>query len=283
MTHTQPTSVTWLFAPGNRPERFIKAVRSGADEVVCDLEDSVSASEKTGARLAVTRWLGEGGRAWVRVNGLGTEWFEDDVRAVNRTPGLLGVVVPKAEDPEQVSSVAARIGGRPVVALVETAVGLHHAVAIGRAPGVYRLAFGSIDFALDIDADDEHEALRTTRCALVLASRVAGLPGPIDGVTAALHDHQVAGEDAARSRALGFTAKLLIHPGQVGPVERAMRPTPAEIAWAKDVITRASSLGVGTSTGGQMIDLPVIARAKRVLDRGAEQAGALGGTTCETR
>src|SRR5919199_3640038 len=92
-------SASWLFVPGSRPERFDKAVRAGADQVVVDLEDAVTPARKESARDEVARWLGGAGEAWVRVNARGTQWHEHDLGALARRPGLRGVMVPKAEDP----------------------------------------------------------------------------------------------------------------------------------------------------------------------------------------
>ena len=181
----------WLFVPGDRPERFAKAAASGADAVICDLEDAVAPANKPSARSAVAGWLREH-RAYVRVNAAGTPWHERDVATLAGLPGLIGVMLPKAETPAEIRA----LGGVPVVPLVETAAGVENVAALATAPGVQRLAFGSIDFALDCGMDELDETLLYARSRLVLASRAARIEPPLDGVTAKLDDP--AGDRARR-------------------------------------------------------------------------------------
>jgi len=107
------SAASWLFVPGDRPDRFDKAVAAGADEVIVDLEDAVAPDSKESARTAVAAWLA-GGSAWVRVNAVGTPWHEDDVRTLAAAPGLRGLVVPKAEDPAALDDVHRQLAGRPI-------------------------------------------------------------------------------------------------------------------------------------------------------------------------
>jgi citrate lyase subunit beta/citryl-CoA lyase len=128
------------------------------------------------------------------------------------------------------------------------------------------MAFGSIDFALDIAADHDDPALLLARSTLVLASRAAGLPAPVDGVTSHVHDTVKVTTDARRSRALGFGGKLCIHPAQIGPVAEAFAPSAAEVAWAREVVSRAvAAQGGAIEVHGQMIDRPMLSRAERLL------------------
>lgn len=261
------TAASWLFVPGDRPDRFDKAVAAGADEVIIDLEDAVAPADKVTARNAAVDWLATGS-AWVRVNAAGTPWHEDDVRTLATARGLRGLVVPKAEDVEALEAVRRELLGRPIVALVETALGLARAIDIARCPGVERLAFGSIDFALDIGSSEDDTALLLARSTLVVGSRVAGKAAPIDGVTTALTDPDAVRRDAERARGLGFGGKLCIHPTQVAVVGAAFRPTPEQVAWARQVLDDASSgAGVVASSTGQLIDKPVLDRARRILDQ----------------
>lgn len=260
-------SASWLFVPGDRPDRFDKAAASGADEIILDLEDAVAVADKVTARIAAIDWLATGS-AWVRINPAGTPWHDDDVSALASAPGLRGVMIPKAEDVETLDAVHRDIGGRPLVALVESALGLTRAIDIARCASVERLAFGSVDFALDIEADESDTALLFARSTLVVVSRVARIAAPIDGVTTDLNDSEVARRDAERARGLGFGGKLCIHPNQVAVVGAAFRPTQEEVEWAHQVLTDASSgAGALASATGQMIDKPVLARAQRILDQ----------------
>jgi citrate lyase subunit beta/citryl-CoA lyase len=261
---------SWLYVPGDRPERFAKAVASGADVVICDLEDAVSAANKAIARRAVADWL-RGHRAVVRVNGVGTPWHDDDVAAIADAPGLAAVLLPKTDEPTPIQQLAHRLAKHiDVIPLVETAAGVANAGAIAAAPRVAALAFGSIDFALDLGIDDtdgvDETALLYARSTLVIASRAAGIASPIDGVTVSLSDAHAIGPDARRARALGFGGKQCIHPRQVHEVNAAFSPSPAAIARARRVIDAAEKAhGSAIQVDGQMIDKPRIDQARRVL------------------
>jgi citrate lyase subunit beta/citryl-CoA lyase len=266
---------TWLFVPGNAPQRFAKAVASGAEAVILDLEDSVRADDKNAARIAVADWLAHGGRAWVRLNDVRSEWFAADRDALVDSAGLCGVIVPKAEDPAELSAISRRLGGAPVVALVETAIGIHRAQDIAFAEGVGRLAFGSLDLAADLGADECDDALLLARTSLVLASRVAGLPGPIDGVSTGFRDIDAVATAAGRSRSLGFRGRLCIHPAQVEPTARALAPRQQEIGWARGVLRAADgSAGAVAGSDGMMIDRPVVERARRILQANELEGGS---------
>lgn len=260
-----------LFVPGDRADRFGKAADSDADLVVCDLEDAVAPIDKESARAGVAAWLGSGGSACVRVNATGTREAPDDVAALRARSGLVAVMVPKAEDPVALTSVAVALDV-PVVALVESALGVHRAHEIAGARGVARLAFGSIDYALDLRSGDDQLALLHARSVLVLASRVAGLPAPVDGVTTDLDDEAAAGADAAAARRLGFGGKLCIHPRQVDAVNAAMTPSASEVAHATRVLDTVGD-GPATRLDGQMIDRPVVERAREIVRRAGLFAG----------
>lgn len=259
---------SYLFVPGNRPERFEKAAASGAGGVILDLEDAVPPEGKLAARDAVCQWLKHyAGTAWVRVNSADTEFFENDVRALAGMP-LCGVMLPKAESAAQVQRLAELIGApaRPVIPLIESAVGLWNALEIAQAPQVERLAFGSIDFQLDAGIEGEYEALLYARSQLVIVSRIARIAAPIDGVTVQIGDMAQLERDVARARALGFGAKLCIHPNQIAAVERGLAPSDAEVRWARAVVDAFDrAAGSAVRLDGKLIDLPVVERARRML------------------
>ena len=265
---TAAASVTWLFVPGDRPDRFDRAVAAKADQVIIDLEDAVAPAAKLQARQETAQWLSSGGEAWVRLNGRQTPWFDHDVADLADASGLRGFILPKCQDPDEVMALAdvarRRLG---VIALIESAGGVVGAQAIAACPATARLAFGAVDFALDIEASESRDALLAARSFLVLASRAAGKPAPIDSVTTALSP-AVAAADALHARELGFGGKLCIHPRQVGPVSAAFRPTEDEVSAARAVLraARASDDGV-TTIGGRMIDRPVIERAQRIVEK----------------
>jgi citrate lyase subunit beta/citryl-CoA lyase len=259
---------SYLFVPGNRPDRFEKARSAGADAVILDLEDAVPSEKKTEAREAVSAWLSQERPAYVRVNGTATPWFRDDLEAVAR-PGLAGVVLPKAEDPDEISEAASRLPEEAsVLPLLETAAGVWDARALAEAPRVERLAFGSIDFRLDAGIDGEAEELLYARSRLILASRVAGILPPLDGVTTALDDPDRLAEDVDYARRLGFGGKLCIHPKQIEAVNRGFVPSEAEALWARRVLEAAGAAGMeAVRFEGEMIDRPVIERARGILAR----------------
>ena len=263
---------SFLFVPGNRPERFVKAFASGADAVIIDLEDAVPLDAKDAARAALAAaWSGfdveQRARLLVRVNPAGTPWHEADLAALGHLPGLGAVMLPKAENPQQLEH-AFMASGVPVLPLIESAEGVGQMDAIARAQGVLRLGLGHIDLQADlriICGPDEAE-LAPIRLAMVVASRRAGLPAPVDGVTTATTDAQVLAQDAQRSRRFGFGAKLCIHPAQVAGVHQALAPTEAECAWAERVLaSEAQARGGAFSVDGKMVDPPVLLLARQIL------------------
>lgn len=269
MKSMQPRS--YLFVPGNRTERFDKALASGADAVVVDLEDAVAPADKDAARAALAGWLHPSRPVWVRINGTDTAWFAGDLAAVGG-PGVAGVMLPKAETAAQMAAVAAALPGMPILPIVETAAGVWRALEIAGASQVTRLAFGSVDLALDLDAQDGSATFDFARARVVLASRVAGIAAPVDGVTVALDAPAVLAEDLARAKRMGFGAKLCIHPRQVEAVNRGFLPDAEEIDWARRVMQAADAAGgAAAALDGKMIDRPVIERARRILARAGER------------
>lgn len=251
---------TPLFVPADRPDRFARAAASGADAVILDLEDAVAPDAKAAARAALTAAFTDL-PVIVRVNAHGTPWHEADL-AASLACGAAALMLPKAEDPAVVAAVAAR--GLPVVALVETAQGLAAARAIAAVPGVARLAFGSVDYCADLGCAPLREGLVPARVELVLASRLARIAAPIDGVTLRIDDPSAARDDAGHARALGMTGKLCIHPRQIAAVEAAFAPSAAEIDWARRVL--ASGEGAA-AVDGALVDEPVRIRARAILAR----------------
>lgn len=266
---------SYLFVPADRPDRIGKALRAGADAVIVDLEDAVAPAAKTAARDALAGWL-EGADAapiLVRINGAQTPWFDDDLRLLAK-PAVAGIVVAKAESAAALAAVHAAAPSAPVLPLIEAAAGFAALGALTAAPGVQRLVFGSIDFQVDLGIEGEDEELLFFRSQLVLASRLAGLLSPVDGVTPSIDDEPAVSRDTARARRLGFGAKLCIHPKQVSAVNRAFTPSDAEVGWARRVLAAAeASGGAAVAVDGKMVDAPVLARARTLLDR----AGLAGG------
>jgi len=274
---------SFLFVPANRPERYAKALASGAGAVIIDLEDAVAPDAKAAARTQLAVGLvampaADRARVLVRINGGGTPWHEDDLLLLGRLAkdGLGGVVLPKLETVAELGRVAAAAG--PACALLpmlESAAGLAALDVLAAGPGVTRLVFGNLDFQADLGmacGPDETE-LQPVRLALVLASRRAGLATPVDGVTPGTGDLAQVQRDAERSRRGGFGAKLCIHPAQVAVVNTALGPTAAELDWAQRVVEASRNAGGVTTLDGRMVDAPVLRLAQRTL---ALQAGISG-------
>lgn len=257
------TARTFLFTPGDRPDRFGKAAASAADVVVLDLEDAVSPARKPEAREHIRAWLRDGNTAVVRINAAGTPWHDSDVAMAAETPAA--VMVPKAEDPAGLAAIARRVPA--VIPLVETAAGILGAPAICAAPSVVRPAFGSVDLGAQLGVDHRsHDALRHARSALVLAAAAAGCAGPIDGVTTALDDSAVLRADTEHAVLLGFTGKLCVHPRQIEVVHEALAPSAEDVEWARRVVAAAGD-GSAVAAEGELVDRPVLLRAQAILAR----------------
>jgi len=267
--------LTYLFVPGNRPERFAKALAAGAGAVILDLEDAVSPAEKRQARANIVQCAaahpGLLDNILVRINDVASEWFDADLECL-RQSGIRCAMLPKAESATAVAAVLPALAtGGAVVPLIETARGVQDCAAIAGAPGVQRLAFGTLDYALDLELADDPQGrgLAYPSAQIAIASRAAGIATPIAGVTASLGDEERLLADLAFARAFGFGAKLCIHPQQVGPIHRAFLPGEREVDWARRVVAAAVASGGAAQVDGKMVDRPVLLRAERILERTA--------------
>jgi citrate lyase subunit beta/citryl-CoA lyase len=263
---------SFLFVPASRPDRFERAARSGAGALILDLEDSVAPGQKEAARAEAAAWLGgtQRGSAVVRINAADTRWHDDDMEMV--AAAGCSVMLPKADNVDVVRAIRSKLPPEAsLIALIETARGVRNLPDLCECGAVARLAFGSLDFALDIGADLSRGSwgLAAARSALVLESHLSGLPAPVDGVTTALRDPAFLGADIDQALAFGFGGKLAIHPDQVPAINAAWIPSEERRAWAERVVAAAGSDG-SLADGvlvidGQMIDQPILARAQRVL------------------
>lgn len=262
---TSQIARSYLYVPGNRPDRFDKACAAGADAVIVDLEDAVPPAEKDAARAALSAWLSPGKAVLVRVNAAGSEWFERDLAACDAA-GVIGVVLPKAEHIDDVVVSLCRRKGIALFPLIETAVGMAQAEAVAATPCVQRLMFGTIDFQFELGIDGDGDELLAFRSRLVLASKLAGIQSPVDGPSTSWENPALLTEDSLRSRKLGFGGKLCIHPKQVATVNAGFSPSEVEIAWARKVLDAAQrSAGAAVAVDGRMIDRPVILKAEQIV------------------
>jgi citrate lyase subunit beta/citryl-CoA lyase len=251
---------SFLFVPGDRPDRFAKAVASGADSVIIDLEDAVAGEAKEVALQNAVAWLAGGSEAIVRINAAGTRSHRGELAALADCV----VMLPKAESADAVNEVCERVGASArVIALVETARGVRNIDEVAAVPGVIRVALGNVDLGTELGVDPaSHAALAYARGCLVTASAAAGLPAPVDGVTARVHAEAELQEDIAHGRELGFGAKLCIHPSQVAAVNRSFSPTREELAWAHRVLAHPGGVAL---VDGAMVDEPVVRRAAQLV------------------
>lgn len=267
---------SFLFVPANRPERFGKALASGADVVIIDLEDAVAPESKADACTQLVAGFkqmatSERARVVVRINATTTAWHGNDLAQLQTLIrlGLSAVMVPKAESATGLTQVAATLGaGCALLPQVETLVGLDAVNELTHAPQVLRLVFGNIDFQADLglNCDADEAELQPVRLALVMASRRAGLSAPVDGVTLATQDAAQLQADVARSRRCGLAGKLCIHPAQVAGVNATFTPSAYEVAWAQRVVSGfEASAGAVFRLDGHMIDAPVVLLARRKL------------------
>jgi len=267
---------TALFVPASRPERIPKALASGADAVIVDLEDAVQESLKVEARDNLDRFLTDNpeARLLVRINSPEHAGHTEDIALCQRHVGVIGVLLPKVESAAQVARVAE--AGKSIWPIIESARGLHELPAIAAAKGVERLSFGGLDLGLDLGLNSGTPAaeriLDQARYAVLLHSRLANLAAPLDSVFPAIQD-QAGLERASRdARDMGFGGLLCIHPSQLAVVHGALAPSAEELAWARRVL-QAGEGGDGVFVvDGQMVDAPVVGRAKRIVQR----AGAAG-------
>ena len=266
---TLPTS--YLFVPGDRPDRFAKAIAAGAGAVIIDLEDAVAPDAKAAARDHIRAWTrgDDAARAdvVVRINDAATAWFDADLELV-RACGIRGIMLPKAERAADIAlCVAALPRDGIVIPIIETARGVLAVDDVAAASRVQRLAFGTLDYAVDLDLSGDERGLLYPACRMALASRAAGIGTPIAGVTPAIGNDAQLESDLRFARACGFGAKLCIHPAQLLLTHRAFASTEEEIAWARRVIDAVASGRGAVQVDGKMVDRPVVLKAQNILDR----------------
>jgi citrate lyase subunit beta/citryl-CoA lyase len=256
---------SYLFAPGHNAKLVSKVFDAGADAVMLDLEDAVPPDAKQTARAMVAETLARRA-AWVRINAVRSLASEADLEAV---AGLaVGIRIPKVESAEDVQWVVDRVPDTPLICAIETARGVLAAAEIATVAGVRHLSMGGVDLRHDLNASDGNLQTLYVRSHLVIVSRAAGLQPPIDSVYAQLDDANGLREQAAFARSLGFFGKSAIHPRQLPAIHDAFSPTPAQVAWAREVVD-AFDRSYGEALrlpGGEFVDVPVAARARRMLE-----------------
>ncbi len=267
-------SRTTLYVPGDRSDRFDKALGSGADAIICDLEDAVAETAKATAREAVAEWLraNSGAAAWVRVNNR-PDLLDDDAAMVRSLVAdgveFAGVVVPKADT----AVCAVDFAGSPVTALIESAIGVADIYEIAAMPAVVRLALGEADLAADMCMEPSADALEMwpIRTRVVVASVGSGLESPCGPVPTDLDDDEALVTSSESLRRHGFGGRSVIHPKQVAPVNTAFTPTADAIAQAEKVVAAyEAAVAEGRAAlivDGKFIDTAVVRQARALLAR----------------
>ena len=268
-----PLPLSYLFVPGSRPERFAKALHSGAGAVILDLEDAVAAADKDAARTAVIAWLianpSPAVPVFVRINDASTAWYAGDLRALRAIAAgqVPGIMLPKCESAEDIARCLEGFPSAPaLIALVESARGVEQVRAIAGAKGLSQIAFGTLDYALDLDLPADAAGLAYAAARIAIAARAAGLPAPIAGVTPEIDAARVTA-DTQWARGYGFASKLCIHPAQVPAVHAALLPSEEQISWARRVLAATDGKTAAVQVDGRMVDRPVILQAQRILQR----------------
>jgi citrate lyase subunit beta/citryl-CoA lyase len=278
---------TALFSPGNRPDRVEKAIGSGADAVIIDLEDAVPLSEKENTRPLVRPILDRypGKRLYVRVNGVNTPYCKEDLEAVV-CDNLTGILFPKVESAEDIFQIDRLLsdaekmcgldqGAIEVMTLCESAKGLEEIYRIASAKPklhpVSLVAFGAADYTLDlgIALTREGKELEYARSRIPIACRAANIMPPIDSPWMVdLKDIDGLVADAKKARAYGFQGKLVIHPNQIQPCHDVFTPNEEEIAEANKIIQafeEAEREGkAAIQLQGRFIDYALVEKAKRI-------------------
>jgi len=265
---------TFLFSPGHRPEFFSKALNSGSKAIIIDLEDAVAPEQKVQAREYIGQFLKNCAaedlqKILIRINPIGSIFSNDDIQFIKELNQEINLVVPKAESLDQLNQLSNQLTNLSgIIPIIESAEGIDQVKQIAKHPLVIRLALGNIDAQADLglSCDDSETELLPTRFAITLASRLASITPPIDGVTTDIHNLEKLIKDTQRSKRLGFGAKLCIHPKQVQTITECFTPTEHEIAYAKRVV-EADKLagGAAVQLDGKMIDRPVVLLALRTL------------------
>jgi citrate lyase subunit beta/citryl-CoA lyase len=263
---------SFLFVPATQPERYGKALASGADGVIIDLEDAVGLDDKAKAReILKNTWssisIDQKHRIVVRCNAPGSSFYAADL-VLAKELQVRHLMIPKTESRDHVNGAAEELKNTAFIPMIETPLGLHHLNEIASAEQVLRLALGNLDMQVElgISCDDNETEIDTARFMLVLASKLAQIAPPLDGVTPSTDDEPRIFAHAQKAKRFGFGAKLCIHPKQIPIVKRAFTPSPEELDWAKRVISAdKAAKGQAVKVDGKMVDRPVVMLAHRIL------------------
>ncbi|MCH5520366.1 HpcH/HpaI aldolase/citrate lyase family protein [Pseudomonas syringae] len=258
-----------LFVPGSRPERFAKALKSGADVVIVDFEDAVEEDLKAQARVNLAIFLNQNPEASVvvRVNSADHPMHSKDIAFCAGHSGIAAVILPKAETAAQI--LRAADCNKPIWPLIESAAGVANIKEIAGTRAVQRLTFGALDLALDLGVRASSGAafrvFDQVRYELLVNSALHDLEKPLDTVFPNIADTDGLSRFAQDARDLGFCGMLAIHPSQVEVINNVFTPSQSEIEWAQRIVEASAGAPGAFRLDGKMIDAPVIAAAKRIV------------------
>jgi citrate lyase subunit beta/citryl-CoA lyase len=267
------SEIVYLFVPGHDAQKISKAFQSQADVIIIDLEDAVRIEEKEEARAIVKKELvkhkSNNKKIMIRINSEPTSWFYEDIKLVKELD-IHAVMLPKCENPSSVLTLSTLIPELEIIPLIESARGVLNAESIIKSCSqIKKIAFGAVDFALDIGTEWSPEG--TERFAamshLVLVSRTAGKDSPIDAVFPLIHDKEALQKDTMLGKKMGFYGKMVIHPKHIEWVKEVYRPSEEDIEKSRKIIEEYErNKGSGAFIiDGKLIDLPVYRQAKRIL------------------
>ena len=264
---------TWLFVPATRIDRVTKAFASGADAVIVDLEDAVARADKEQARKDLEIYYNSQDYQpiWLRINKAGSEDFFKDIALCQQMPNLAGLILPKAEQAADIEK-AHNDTGLPIIALIETALGLYQIDSMAKAAGLLAFSYGFLDLCNDLHVQvatpSAEIVANQIRYQLILTSKVHQLSPPIDTVYTDFNDDKGLEQRVQLWSQMGMSSMLCIHPKQVLRVKQSLQPTEADIEFARRVLEEYKQSGQAVfKIEGHMVDAPVIERCRQLLNQ----------------
>ena len=270
---------TWLFVPATKTALILKAFASGAHAIIVDLEDTVALEDKAQARKALLEYLCEGNKnlspVWLRINQANSAEFTKDIALCRQLPHLAGILLAKAEQRIDIEQ-AHRATWLPIIALIESALGLYQIDNLAQATGLASFSYGFLDLCNDLGVQVNTPAAdivaNQLRYQLILTSKVHQLAAPIDTIYPDFNDNEGLSQRVRLWSQMGMSGMLCIHPKQIEVVHKALQPIESEIDFATQVIAEYERSGEAVfKVAGQMIDAPVIQRCYELLGQKSAQ------------
>jgi len=262
---------TWLFVPATRIDRVAKAFASGTDAVIVDLEDAVAPEDKATAREALQQYhdIADCQPIWVRINKAGSEEFFKDIVLCQKMSNLAGVLLAKAEQVADIESVH-QLTNLPVIALIESAIGLYQLDSMAKAVGLAAFSYGFLDLCNDLRVQVDTPAAdiiaNQIRYQLILTSKVHQLSPPIDTIYPDFNNEVGLSDRVQLWSQMGMSGMLCIHPKQVATIQQTLQPTDEALLFAQRVVEEYEQSGQAVfKIDGEMVDAPVIERCRQLL------------------